>query len=135
MVSMDVIMRLMRCFPGGFINHHIEFIAHKYSNSYFCLTTCETEMDVKCKVLEYFSRAAYKAQPYVSEKKNRDFNAFMLKGINDFLGTRFTEDDMDAIYTHLGNSIRRKDTIEFIEGGYSMGYFRKYEAGNSEVGA
>ena len=44
----------------------------------------------------------------------------MLHGINDFLGTRFSEQDMALIYQRLGNRIRHKLTIQFVESGYNM---------------
>ena len=64
MVDFEVCKRLMRCFPGSFINYQGEFIAHKYVNQYFILDTCKDELDVKFKVLAWLSRGAYKAAPY-----------------------------------------------------------------------
>lgn len=114
-------IELMRCFPGSFINHAGEFIAHKKANEYFNLSSCENELEVKCKVLAWFSRAAYKTEPYSTKRCNDEFHAFMLKGINDFLGTHFNTDDMEVIYTYLGNDCNRPLAIKFVESGYNMG--------------
>lgn len=119
-INWRVLLKLMNSFPGSFINHNGEFIADRKSNTYFILWDCKSEFDIKCKVLEWCSRAATKMQPYSSNKKNAAFNAFMLGGINCFLGTNFTHDDMEQIYTYLGNACHHTRTIAFVESGYDM---------------
>lgn len=119
MVNNEILKNLFAAFPGGFINQELEFIAHKEANEYFRLVDCETELDVKCKVLEWLSRAAYKSQPF-KERKNKAFHAFMLNGINKFLGAEFTPEDMEQIYTYLGNRVDHEKTVRFIESGYDM---------------
>lgn len=115
-----IIDRLIFCFTGSFVNQNNEFIAHRRANEYFSLNNCKDELDVKCKVLEWFSRGAYKTEPYNTERRNAEFHEFMLQGINEFLDTEFTEEDMEVIYTYLGNAIKHEKTIRFIESGYDM---------------
>jgi len=124
MVEYEIAKRLMSCFSNSFINELGEFIAHRYANEYFNLENCESELDVKCKLLEWFSRGAHKTEPYGTARKNREFHRFMLNGINEFLHTEFTEADMDIIYTYLGNSCNHPKTIKFIESGYNMNLFK-----------
>ncbi len=127
-IGWDIIGRLLRAFPQSFINYNGEVILHRYANEYFILRNCETELDVKCKVLEWCSRAASTAEPYKSKAKNDEFHTFMLKGINQFLETSFTHDDMKLIYTYLGNAIKHDKTVEFItQANYNMGFFRQFE--------
>lgn len=116
----DLIQRLMNCFPNSFINHNGEFIAHRKANVYFILKDCRNELDVKCKVLEWLSRAAHKTCSYGSDRKNKEFQKFMLNGVNQFLGTSFSEDDIEVIYTYLGNACNHKKTVSFICSGYDM---------------
>lgn len=111
---------LLQAFSESFFNERDEFIAHKKSNQYICLSNCETVLDVKCKVLEWFSRPATKAQPYVQEWRNRRLQDFMLDGVNSFLGTNFTRENMEDIYQYLGNAIDHKKTIRFIKSGYDF---------------
>lgn len=132
MVKFEVAKRLMKCFPNSFINYLGEFIAHRYANEYFNLENCESELDVKCKVLECFSRGAHKTDPYRTARNNREFHRFMLNGINAFLQTEFTEDDMDIIYTYLGNSCNHPKTVKFIESGYDMKIFEKERESNEK---
>ena len=118
-------LRLLWNFEGSFFNERDEFIAHRYSNTYFIFNNCETELDVNCKVLEWLSRSASKGMPYSQEWRNRKFRKFMLDGINMFLHTDFSKDDMELIYTYLGNACNHKRTIQFIESGYDMNIFKQ----------
>ena len=104
MVDWTVIKRLGICFPGWFINDQGEFIAHQKANVYFNISTCDSEMDVKCKVLEWFSRAACKSTPFRRAVDNTALHIFFLNGINQYLDTRFNVEDMREIYTYLGNA-------------------------------
>ena len=116
----ETALKLMKCFPGSFINQHGEFIAHREANEYFNLSKCVDELEVKCKVLEWFSRAAYKRQPFRTTKKNNEFNKFMLKGINEFLDTDFGETEIQRIYQELGNQVDRTLTVKFINNNYDI---------------
>ena len=44
----------------------------------------------------------------------------MRNGVNAFLDTGFSEDEMRTIYQHLGNAINHEKTILFIENGYDF---------------
>ena len=124
----DYELRLLKAFPNSFINCHGEFIAHKKGNEYFILKNCESELDVKCKVLEWFSRGAFKSEPYRRRKDLNDkLHKFMLDGINNYLGTNFTHADMLKIYCPLGNACNHSLTIKFIESGYDFDVLKKGE--------
>lgn len=116
----ELITKLMNCFPNSFINQNGEFIAHTRSNTYFSLKDCKTELDVKCKVLEWFSRPAYKTEPYRRKDKNDEFHKFMRGGMAEFLGVHFSEKDMELIYTYLGNACNHEKTVQFVESGYNL---------------
>lgn len=125
MMDFNDISNLMNCFPGSFINQSGEFIAERYANQYFILTDCITKFDLKCKVLEWFSRGAYKTEPSKSQQRNQSLHAFMSEGINKYLGTNFTERDFEVIYTYLGNACDHEKTKEFINSGFDMNIFKK----------
>ena len=93
MVDWSVVTKLLAVFPKSFVNAHGEFIAHNTANEYFILKNCETELDVKCKVLEWLSRGAYKTEPFRTRKKNQEFSEFMFDGINGCL--LYTSDAAD----------------------------------------
>jgi hypothetical protein len=113
-------LRLLSDFDGSFFNEQDEFIAHRYSNTYFIFNNCESEEDVKCKVLEWLSRSAHKGIPYAQEWRNKQFRKFMLNGINMFLGTAFNDNDIECIYTYLGNACNHEKTVRFIQSDYNM---------------
>lgn len=121
----ELITKLINSFPNSFINNEGEFIAEKKSNTYFNLKNCKNELEVKCKLLEWCSRSAYKGQPYATEKKNKEFREFMLNGINQFLNTKFSQDDMEQIYTYLGNAVNHEKTVAFVMSGYDMRYLQE----------
>lgn len=124
-MDLDNVLKLMQCFEGSKINQFGEFIAHEKANEYFRINVCKTELDVKCKVLEWLSRGAYKTEPFRQKTKNDKFHEFMLNGINKYLGTDFTYEDIEMIYCKLGNGINRSLTIEFIQSNFDFSVFRK----------
>lgn len=120
MVDSLVTRKLAKAFPNSFINTSLEFIAHERANEYFILEDCENEFDVKCKVLEWLSRGAYKTCPFNTNLENERFHNFMLNGINDFLGTDFTEEDIAVVYNRLGNRVNHELTEQFVNSCYDM---------------
>lgn len=113
-------LKLLSCFKKSFFNDRDEFIAHKYSNTYFIFSNCKSDAEVTCKVLEWFSRPASKGIPYNQEWRNKKFRQFMLDGINQYLNTNFSFEDMIIIYTYLGNCCNRTKTLQFINSNYDM---------------
>ena len=124
---------LLECFPGSFVNDRGEFIAHLRTNTYFILHNCETPLDIECKVLEWFSRPASKGIPYSQEWRNRKFREFIRNGINDFLDTGFSENEMMVIYQHLGNCINHDKTIRFIESDYDFSILESNQEVHHEI--
>lgn len=119
-VPNEVLAKLHLAFPGSMINRNGEFIANVPANAYFILYDCETELDIKCKVLEWLSRPAYKSEPFNSAIKNARLHETMLNGINVYLDTNFSSEDMEIIYTYLGNRCNHPRTLRFIESGYDV---------------
>jgi len=116
----EILLRLMHCFPNSFLNSQLEFIADLKSNTYFRLSDCETEFQVKKKVIQWLSRAAFKSEPYQTAIANRRFHERIARGINDFLDTDWDSDDFEKIYTKLGNGCNGQMCEDFINSGYSM---------------
>lgn len=119
-INNQIIKRLITAFPGSFINDNVEFIADRRINSYFWLGDVPNETILKAKVIEYFSRPSFKGEYYRSQKKNQEIYDFHLQGLNEFLETDFTPEEIEDIYTKLGNGINRPLTLKFIESGYDM---------------
>lgn len=146
------IIKLQGIFEDSFINDELEFIAIHYIylqsiygeyttinnkrirvpkkgifvNLYFLTDNIETKNEVKCKVLEYFSRPAHKTM-YGSETADDLIHQYILDCINQYLNTSFTQEDMSLIYTRLGNGIHRTLTLKFIESGYDLNILKEEE--------
>ena len=123
----EIVIDLLKSFPGSFLNQYGEFIAHREANECFQLSECKDDLEVKCKVLEWLSRASCKTEPYKNKKKNEKFNDFMLTGINKFLNTDFDKYSMRTIYQELGNQVNRELTIKFIKNNYDMAVLQESE--------
>lgn len=104
-----------------FINNHDELIVSPELNAYFRLEDVETELDFKCKVLEWlsFHVADNHWFGYIEERINLEHF------INYMLETHFNHDDFQYIYLKLGNSVNHKLTINFIESNYDMNLLKE----------
>lgn len=124
-INNQAVKRLMDAFPGSFINHCFEFIADIRINSYIRLDNVPDELILKAKVIEYFSRPAFKGEYFHSHSKNQEIYDFHLRGLNEFLGTNFSTEEIEDIYCKLGNGINRTLTLKFIKSGYNMQVVRR----------
>lgn len=135
MVDENLINKLTECFPYSFINKNNEFIGlWEYKdtavNSWFRLDNVSSELELKCKVLEYFSRPSFKGftfcdQPYSKRVIGEEIYEYHLDGINEFLGTDFNKHDIEKIYAWLGNGVNRKLCIKFIQSGYDLSILKE----------
>ena len=116
----EYIRKAMDLLPDSFINSNNELILYPKTNLYLCLDDVKNEFDLKCKILEWCSRDSYKSLPFDSERKNNAYHKKIRSFINDYLGTNFDEDDMDIIYTYLGNGLNHYLTTTFISTGFNM---------------
>lgn len=111
---------LLDLFPNSFVNANQEFIAVPRTNLYFLLSNCNSLLDIKCKVLEWFSRDACKSMHFRSNWRNKEYQDNIREKINEFLGTDFSRNEMLDIYIKLGNNCNHELCIEFIERDYDM---------------
>lgn len=121
----ELLMRLMSIFIGSFINHNNELIVIPRNNTYFMLKDCQTEKDIIAKVLMWCSRTCYKAQPYKSKAKNRQYQELNTQRLSEFLGVTLSVEDVGLIYERLGNGIDKELTYQFIDSGYDMKILQK----------
>lgn len=115
----NLLKRIMELFNGSFILID-ELILVKKTNLYFSLENIETEIDLKCKLLEWCSRDACKRQYYQQEWRNVKYQNLILDRLNLILETNFSKDDMHLIYTKLGNAVNHKLTIDFVNSNYDL---------------
>ena len=116
----EEVYALKKAFPKSYINDCGEMIIEPHANQYFIIENCETKEDVKAKVLEWLSRGACKTEPYESPKRNAEFRQYMKDGVNAYLGTDFTQNELMTVYTYLGNCVNHQRTLNFIRSGYDF---------------
>lgn len=58
--------------------------------------------------------------------RNRKFHKYMRDGINAFLDTDFSEDDMELIYTYMGLACDRWLTLMFIDHDMSIEWLKEH---------
>lgn len=119
--------KIRAAFPAAFVNMYNELILNPKANTYIMLNQVRDELDFKAAVLEDCSRNAFKA----CSRKLQDEH---LDGINKLLDTKFTRDDMELIYTYLGNGIQHDLCLRFVESGYDLEVLREDEK-KQEVGS
>ncbi len=140
------IRKLNDIFKEGFLNNHLDFvICHPlylceiyeeeylvingkvytipkrglYCNIFFQTSSCKTKQDVQRSVIEWFSRDAYKTRFY-GGRTDELIHKYVLDGINAYLKTDFTEEQIEHIYTYLGNGVNRELCVKFIESGFDL---------------
>ena len=118
--------KIQRAFPKAYVTMNFELILVPRTNTYINLNHCSTPDEFKAEVIEGVSRFAFKAE--VIEGVSRfAFKAFTkplckehLDGINKLLDTKFTPEDMEYIYTNLGNGINHELCMKFVKSEYDL---------------
>lgn len=105
--------KIQRAFPKAYVTMNFELILVPRTNTYINLNHCSTPDEFKAEVIEGVSRFAFKAftKPLCKEH---------LDGINKLLDTKFTPEDMEYIYTNLGNGINHELCMKFVKSGYDL---------------
>ena len=102
-----------RAFPKAYVTMNFELILVPRTNTYINLNHCSTPDEFKAEVIEGVSRFAFKAFTKPLRKEHLD-------GINKLLDTKFTPEDMEYIYTNLGNGINHELCMKFVKSGYDL---------------
>lgn len=119
-MNYEIMQKLWAVFPEGFINSEFEFIADKKANIFLGLKNVETEKELFKEAIHWFSRPAYKSEPFCSKKANNNLHKKFLKAINTILNTNFNESEIEKIYTKLGNGVNEPLTEKFIDSGFDI---------------
>jgi hypothetical protein len=112
--------KIRAAFPAAFVNMYNELILIPKANTYIMLNQVRDEQDFKAAVLEDCSRNAFKGCSGKLQGEHLD-------GINKLLDTKFTRDDMELIYTYLGNGIQHDLCLRFVASGYDLDVLREHE--------
>lgn len=137
------VFKLLEIFEEGFLNSELELVIchpvnpvdvceedfdyrllhgqgrNVYCNVYFRTEDCKTKKDIQRKILEWWSRDAYKTM-FAGEKVSQIIQDYIRFGINEYLNTDFSRGDMEKIYSKLGNGINHALCEKFIESNFDM---------------
>ena len=106
--------KIQRAFPKAYVTMNFELILVPRTNTYINLNHCSTPDEFKAKIIENCSRLASKGYSKPLRKEHLD-------GINKLLDTNFTQEDIEYIYTYLGNGIKHELCMKFVQSGYDLG--------------
>ena len=116
----------LQIFPNSFINCNNEIILILKPNVYVCLDNVETDDDFKVELCEWFSRDCCCAFRYSIQKSLERYWQYNTNAFNQICGTNFTVEQMQFIYTYLGNGIKHELTKEFVKSGFDLSIIEKY---------
>lgn len=123
----DFLIKIMAAFKESFVkfnNDGFEIILDSKSNFFFSLENVDSDCELIRRLISSVSRC-YKTNPYEKEWRNRRYQTELMTSFNKFLGTNFTEDDFEYIYTYLGNGCNKPIAIKFIESGYDLNVLKQ----------
>lgn len=99
--------------PKAFINSCNELIVVPKDNIYLALKNVTSNLDLKCQVIAALSRPSYKGISFYWQKRVRNI-------LNEYLDTDFSRDEIEIMYTYLGNGCNRGLCEKFIKADYDL---------------
>ena len=129
MELLESVKLAMQCFPNSFINRNNEVILIPKFNVYFRLDDVETDEDFKVKLCEWLSRDCSCALRYSQDKRLIRYWQDNANAFNKICGTNFTMEQMNYIYTYLGNGIKNDLARQFVRSGFDLSVIEKYIQG------
>ena len=126
MKMLESVQKALKHLSGSFINHNNEIILIPKFNVYTLLDDVETDDDFKVKLCEWFSRDCCCALRYSYKKRLDRYYQENTDAFNFICGTNFTVEQMEYIYTYLGNGIKHELTKKFVKGGFDLSIIERH---------
>lgn len=117
---LNELKKLLGLFPRSYINQNLEVILIPKTNTYFSLEGVGSRRDIISKLLMWCTRTIAKGQPFRNKKRNDMYRETTKRALNYYLGTIFSDEDINLIYQKLGNGINQDLTYSFIDSGFDM---------------
>ena len=100
-------------FPKAEIYKKNELIIEPQKNIYFRIDNINTTLGLSCKMLEWVSRPSYKGL-------NNYWHSYFKRGLNSYFAMDWSNDDIEKIYTHLGNGVNRSLCEIFVKNNFDL---------------
>ena len=123
---LESVQKALKRLHGSFINHNNEIILIPKFNVYTLLDDVETDDDFKVKMCEWFSRDCCCALRYSYKKRLYRYYQENTDAFNFICGTNFTVEQMEYIYTYLGNGIKHELAKQFVKNGFDLSVIANY---------
>ena len=120
MKLLESVQKAMKLLPGSYINANNELILIPKFNVYILLNDVKSNYDFKAKLCEWFSRDCCKTLRYSQPKRLNRYYQHNTDVFNDICDTNFTVDDMEVVYTYLGNGINSELSKLFVVDGFNL---------------
>lgn len=117
---LNELKKLLGLFPRSYINQNLEVILIPKTNTYFSLEGVSSRRDIIAKLLMWCTRTIAKGQPFRNKKRNDMYREATKRALNYYLGTLFSDEDINLIYQRLGNGINQDFTYSFIDSDFDM---------------
>lgn len=125
MKLLESVKLAMQCFSNSFINRNCEIVLIPKFNVYIGLDDVETDEDFKVNLCEWLSRDCSCVLRYSRDKRLIRYWQDNTNAFNKICGTNFTMEQMDYIYTYLGNGINHELTKQFVRSGFDRSIIEK----------
>lgn len=121
----EILERLKKSFPEGYVDLSNCFVAHRnahrsFGRVYLDLNIYKTPTELLAGTIEELSYDCFKASPFKNPAANEKFHEYMREGMNAFLQTNFSRQEIQKIHYQLGYGINHKLTLDFIRSGYDL---------------
>lgn len=126
MKMLESVQKALKYLSGSFINNNNEIILIPKFNVYTLLDDVETDDDFKVKLCEWFSRDCCCALRYSYKKRLNRYYQENTDAFNFICGTNFTVEQMEYIYTYLGNGIKHELAKKFVKGGFDLSIIERH---------
>ena len=133
MKMLESVRLAMKNFPNSFINSNNELIFIPKFNVSTSLKDVETDEDFKVKLCEWLSRDCCCALRYSQQKRLERYWQDNTDAFNQICGTNFTVEQMDYIYTYLGNGIKHELTRQFVRSEFDLSIIERYISKRDEL--
>jgi hypothetical protein len=132
MKMLESVQKALKRLSGSYINHNNEIILIPKFNVYTLLDDVNTDDDFKVKLCEWFSRDCSCALRYSQQKRLNRYYQENTDAFNSICGTNFTVEQMEYIYTYLGNGIKHKLAQQFVASGFDLSVIDRYVTGGAK---
>ncbi len=92
-LSFKTLQRLLKCFPGSFIDENMNFIISESVDIYIDLNKCKNKNDLVYELIYLLSQYVYKTKPYYIKSQNIGLHKMIKDSINNFLSTNLSIND------------------------------------------